>query len=1008
MKRALLVIVAFVVILAGAAVFLPGFVDLNLYKDHALNEVRDRTGLELQIDGDVSLALLPSPRFMVDNVSVFDPQNEMHDPVASFERLDVSVDLLPLISGEVSVSSLTLVKPKITLEIQKDGRISGYTDKLKALSTSGETETPKEGAGNSAPSISLSDVRIKEGSFHYVDKRSEHVETISNINIDLGMPYLGGDVKAQGSLFNNGRALTFQTHVGAYNRQDQAMNVDVSVQVEPEKVQVKYNGILSFDDDTSAQGKLNVSLNDVSDSLSSYGMKGLLKQGLPFSLSGLISADARSIKCDACQANLGSGRFELGLASDLEKQSVLINIKTISDVVLQELMTGAVPFGTVSLQTVASLQGKKGSFGGDGSFVQLGEQKIHFDGQYVLKPEGRPDVTLSVTTPTLDIDGLTGADVAPTGKNNNSGASLNETVKGSLASVALPLDLHLIVKADKARWQKNMLNGVSLEAKILQNGLDVKNLSIKNFAGSSAKLSMQVKDLKQGRGVSSYVDLRTEDAKATLKALNLDFGKMPDALNRVTIKSKFSGDLDALDMTANIGALNADILLKGQVERPLTKAVMKDVELQVKHGNMARFLKDLSGISIDGSQYTKSLDFYTKLDYAHDVYAFKEIKGDFSGVSVTGNTKVKLSSQRPSVEGALSFGNLIIPSVMNKSTGSHGKKKQSQSRDRWSKQALDVQALHGVNLDLNLKAKKIHYGVWPLSNVAMDFKLQNGEVRINDLKAGVFGGKISLDASVKTQEKLRQPVYFQSYSSFKNVDLGQLSKTLIGKQVVNVSGQGTLDMTLKSSGASPAALIHDLNGNGSVNGSKLILHGVDVTRFARALSEDTKLSDTLTGLWKGTTKGGETHFDTLDGAFRIERGQVNMTKMDLDGPEALVETTGIINLPQWTLNTNHKISVKNEDDRVEPFKMSFSGSLDNPSQTFGQGVLNDYLNRKVQRKFNKILSDNLGGASNDNNKKSGEQGTETQKNVKPKKKEPATIEDVAEDVIKDVIGDLFR
>ncbi len=1005
MKRALLVIVAFIVVLVGAAALLPGFVDLNLYKDHALNEIRARTGLELKVDGNVSLALLPSPRFTVDKVSMFDPNGQAREPLASFERLDVRVDLFPLLSGDVSVSSLTLVKPEINVNIQEDGRISGYTETLSNLSSSDGAEAAKDGSGNGlVPSVSLADVRIKDGTFHYTDRKSGSKNTVSNINLDLSMPHLGGAIKAQGSLFSGGKAVNFQTDIGAYSSEDQAISLDLHMNIEPEGVSVKYNGIVSLDGDVSAQGKLDVSLEDVSKGLSHYGQANIFQDNVSLQLSGLLSANAKSVQCASCVLSVGTGKFLIGINADLLNSSAVLDIDTASKLSFDEVFSLSVPFDDISLKTKVNAQKDNGVFGGEGSFIQLGEHKVNFDGAYDVKSAQRPYIQLSVNAPILNIDRLLSDETVSSGSKGASAPTLQEGVKGTLSSLVLPFDLDLTAKVKEIIWQKNKVKNVYFDTVLKSDNLNIKAISVDDFAGSSAKLSAQIKNLnKKNIEMTSYIEAQISDVQKTMDVIGVSSDGIPDALDNMTIKTKMAGRFEVLNLTANIDALGADILLKGTLNNVLEKGSMKGMELQVKHKNMARFLKDVADVSIDGKHYSKPMDFYTKFDHEHNTYTFNGMKGDFSGISVTGDTKVKLSSSSPSIEGNLSFGNLIIPSAMAAKGGGTGAKKGAV-RERWSKQALDVSALHAVNLDLSLKAKKIQYGVWPLSNVSTEFKLHNGEVRIDNLKAGVFGGSMSLDASVKTQKKERQPIYFQSYSAFKNVDLGKLSKTLIGKQVVDVTGRGTLDLTLKSSGASQAALIHDLNGNGSVSGKELVLRGVDVTRFAKAMSEDTKLSDSLTGLWKGTTKGGQTNFDVLDGAFRIERGQVHISKMDLDGPEAFIQTTGVINLPQWTLNTKHKISVKGEEDAVEPFEMSFSGSLDNPSQTFGQGLLNDYLNRKVQRKFNKILSDRLGGKANDN--KNQEQDSAPQKNVK--EQEPATIEDVAEEAIKNVIGDLFR
>src|SRR5690606_25014728 len=100
-------------------------------------------------------------------------------------------------------------------------------------------------------------------------------------------------------------------------------------------------------------------------------------------------------------------------------------------------------------------------------------------------------------------------------------------------------------------------------------------------------------------------------------------------------------------------------------------------------------------------------------------------------------------------------------------------------------------------------------------------------------------------------------------------------------------------------------------------------------------------------------------FDTLDGAFTINEGVVNLQKMDLDGTQAKIATRGTVDLPRWMLATTHEITLYERTD-IPPFKININGPLDNPGQTFAQGVLNDYINRKVERKIQNLITDKLG------------------------------------------------
>jgi len=109
------------------------------------------------------------------------------------------------------------------------------------------------------------------------------------------------------------------------------------------------------------------------------------------------------------------------------------------------------------------------------------------------------------------------------------------------------------------------------------------------------------------------------------------------------------------------------------------------------------------------------------------------------------------------------------------------------------------------------------------------------------------------------------------------------------------------------------------------------------------------------------------------------------------------------------LATKHKIIVKGIDGApsdVPPFEISFNGSLDNPAQTFGQGLLQDYLNRKIQRKLNQFLSKKFGVPSNDDvAPQNASEDTSQETSEKPK---DLDIEDVAEEAIRGLLEGLLR
>src|SRR3546814_3541262 len=96
----------------------------------------DLTGRGLEIAGDVSLRLLPTPAFSAEQVTLANLEGGSEPVMARLEELRISIALLPLLRGEVLVESVTLVRPDILLEVLEDGRANRseeHTSELQSL-----------------------------------------------------------------------------------------------------------------------------------------------------------------------------------------------------------------------------------------------------------------------------------------------------------------------------------------------------------------------------------------------------------------------------------------------------------------------------------------------------------------------------------------------------------------------------------------------------------------------------------------------------------------------------------------------------------------------------------------------------------------------------------------------------------------------------------------------------------------------------------------------------------
>lgn len=1016
MKRFIYVVFAVLIVSIVTVLAAPSFIDLSVYKGQVVDAFKKQTGLDLKLAGEVDIAFLPSPQFVAEDVTISSSQNGEQSDVVSFDSLMVNVSVIPLLQGNVSVQSVTLVKPIVTIEARKDGGFNFSA--AQSASTEGnktaKTEQDAKKTTSTLPQVSLDKIHVKDGTFIYKDQKAGSTTEIRNINADLGAQSLNGPFWAQGSLFYDRSSIDFDINTKKLDQENKLISTDLTLALKPDGVTVDYSGVIGFDNEVSLQGHTTLNIASLKESLERYGAGQVINENVPIQLKGLVTLEGSKVNLKDINLNIAEQAIDMGASLSLSPFSYQLSLKNNNALDLSKITNAAFPFKTLSADLKVS--GDATNISWKNSNLKLDDTAFKTNGKYTIPTtsEKRGKAHISVNADRLNYDNFT--TVAQNDKSSQASSNNNagQAIKKSAYGFSLPVDMSVDLNVKELTYKGKAYKKLRIKGDVNNNTMNLSQLSLADYEGANVSAKADITNVKLLSGINAYLTVDVRDVPRFATALSLDVSNMPKSLKTAKLKAKLDGDIEAINLTANIEAIDGEVIAKGKIQNILDTAKIDDLALQIKHKNVAKAVEAFTGVKLDQRVFGKALNFYTKVNQSGSRYILSAIKANVSGIDVQGDVDLNMSTAKPDIKGNLKFGTLALNSIMNKGSsygskhGSRTSKPSTSSSGRWSKEAIDTAALHAMNLDISVSAKKIEYGQWPLVSPALSLKLKDGHLKITDLSAGLFGGRITSVADIKTVSKPRQPLYVDTQSTFRNVDLGKLSNALIGTNLVKISGNGDMELDIKSSGSSPAALIHDLSGNGTVNGKAIVLDGVDVKRFAKALSYDSKPGDTITGLWKGTTKGGSSKFDTLDGVLVIKNGIVELQKMDLDGSESSIVTRGRIDLPKWWIATKHTITVKPQDDipsDVPPFDISINGSLDNPAQNIGQSLLNDYLNRKIQRKFNKILSDQLGFPANDDKAPQNDGNGEGDSNTAPKR-DP--VEDLAEEAIKGILGEILR
>ena len=120
--------IAALVVIIGVALY---FFDWNLAKPYIARKVTAATGRAFAINGDLDVRLSLTPRIRADQV-VFGNAPWSSDPnMVEVKRVELSIELLPLLSGHVRLPEVTLSEPRVVLERSNEGAPNWELEKKK-------------------------------------------------------------------------------------------------------------------------------------------------------------------------------------------------------------------------------------------------------------------------------------------------------------------------------------------------------------------------------------------------------------------------------------------------------------------------------------------------------------------------------------------------------------------------------------------------------------------------------------------------------------------------------------------------------------------------------------------------------------------------------------------------------------------------------------------------------------------------------------------------------------
>lgn len=955
-----------VLVIAGAGVVATKFIDQSAYKQIIVEKLEHSTGYKVDWRGDIAISLLPLPHATVHDLKL---SNEGENFI-TVRDADIELELWPLLSKKINIENVTLSEPQITLTTHKDGRqgwMSATLSKKQSPDNVNAADSKPTADSASAPGydFSLNMLQIINGVLIWDDQSSSNLQKFEDVDITAKADSLHGPFDVNGGLVWNGRKIESKITTSTLDFKNSLYPIKIQMALPESNVIASYGGTIRMQQDKiAADGDINLTIDNLGKAVS--GLSPDQSSSIPGELSGRttldgkLSYDSEKILLSNLRLENGNlsylGNFSLAPLSGTGQAAPEISFSLNSaDKVPNDSSVLEKFLDDLSIEARGSLQ--NGTIQLRESRVLLDNNDLSLTGSIGLSQK---DMHLSLQSQRLDIDQILEklGNKGDSAGNGTLGPSQSSDVPQSMG-FALPFNGQ--IQADLAQVKYQGLSYQNIHSTLILNG---QSLKIDKFAAQlpqSAKISAQgaigkTDDLSD---LNLTFSLSAPDTESLAQAYHLTLPQLSRKIGPSSIKGTVSGSLKQLsfDLTTTLWGLSVSGV--GSVANLLETPIINQIKFALSSPNFVQSVRLVQPEFTATSGFDGPFQLSGNAVWENNEYHLSDVQGLLGKTTLNGHLDVT-TAPKLAVKGAVNLGRVVLSqnsgSSANSASGTKSTAKaastQNAGSSKWSREAINVDWMRNFDAQLRIKAETIIYDLWTLDQANLDFALTNGTLTIADAGAGIFGGRVLLTGEVKSGAGAHDPLSVKADFKGENIAAGPLLSAALGKTKDIVSGNfRKADVNLTATGISPAALVQTLNGAGSITGENIIVKGIDAAQLATAARGSFKPLERAGSLF-GSFANGQTQFATFESLFTAQNGVVNFSKILFDGDQASLNSTGTVNLPQWWIELNNSMAVKNTD--IPPFDFTIKGPLDSPTQAGGAAIEN-YLRGKLQNKLDKVI-----------------------------------------------------
>ncbi|GAB3376061.1 AsmA family protein [Azotobacter armeniacus] len=640
-----LLVLGLLLIVVALGFALTQLFDPNDYKDEIRQLARDKTNLELTLNGDIGWSLFPWLGLQLQQTSVASARTP-DQPLADLEMIGLSVRVLPLLRREIQMSDIRI--DGLNLHLRRDKQGHGNWEDIGRPAQAEQAQQPKVAAEKTAPPaevpatpadgaaralrLDIDSLTLNNARVDYLDERSGQKFSAESIQLNSGAIRADSDIPLKLTAFfgSNQPVLRARTNL---------------------------EGVLRFDPDFKRFQLGNARL---SGEASGEPLKG---KTLNFAAQGELLADLATQVAEWNGLKLTANQLraigELKVR-ELDKTPQLSGGLSIAQFNPREFLAGIgqelpamADAGSLSrLELSTQLSGTPTTMAFEKLDLKLDDSQ--FTGRIAVADFARQALRVQLKGDKLDIDRY----LAPkSDKKEAAGAARQAEVKGAVAAAIQNSDTPLPTAPTQQAWSEEAVLPVDTLRKLdLQASLDVGQLTLDRLPIGNAHLQAGAKDglltLQSLRGElfgGSFESQARLDARPSVPLLNVQ-----KRLNRIPVEKFIKTEGKEEPPVKGLLDLKADLETRGNSQKAwieglngtasfaLHDGVLPDANLEQQLCLAIATLNRKGLNNPPGAKDTPFEELKGSLQFTNGVASNPDLKARIPGLTVNGNGDLDL------------------------------------------------------------------------------------------------------------------------------------------------------------------------------------------------------------------------------------------------------------------------------------------------------------------------------------------------------------------------------